>query len=108
MVPTADHNTPQRAWSLQIVAGHPGECKKLTLRLFLAGILTLKTVLQSAPEHAIFIQRETIPPAPTSSAPMVPPLRTFGARPFPIYKILHMPLYMTSYMMRCIAVACVV
>jgi len=57
MVPTADHNTPQRAWSLQIVAGHPGECKKVTLRPFLAGILTLKTVLQSAPGHAIFTQK---------------------------------------------------
>jgi len=27
-VPTADHNTPQRALSRQIVAGRPGECKK--------------------------------------------------------------------------------
>jgi len=57
MVPTADHNTPQCAWSLQIVAGHPGECKKVTLRPFLAGILTLKTVPQSAPGHAIFTQK---------------------------------------------------
>ena len=47
----------QRALSRQIVAGRPGECKKIILRPFLAGILTLKTVLQSAPEHAIFIQK---------------------------------------------------
>ena len=57
MVPTADHNTPQRASSRQFVAGHPGECKKLTLRPFLAGILTLKTVLQIAQERAIFIKK---------------------------------------------------
>jgi len=85
MVPTADHNTPQCAWSLQIVAGHQGECKKVTLRPFLAGILTLKTVLQSAPGHAIFTQknekfsgeghspspsgRRTPPPALTPSVP---------------------------------------
>ena len=42
MMPTADHNTPQRALSRQIVAGRPGECRKLIMRLFLAGIMTLK------------------------------------------------------------------
>jgi len=45
IMPTADHNTPQRALSCQIVAGRPSECKKLILRPFLAGVLTLKTVL---------------------------------------------------------------
>ena len=58
VVLTADHNTPQRGLSRQILAGCPGECKKITLRPFLVGILTLKTVLQGAPEvqNAIFIQ----------------------------------------------------
>jgi len=44
------------ALSRQIVVGSPGECKKIILRSFLAGILTLKN---SAPEctrtHIIFI-----------------------------------------------------
>jgi len=60
MVPTADHNAPQRMPTLsrQIVAGCPGECKKIILRPFLTSILTLKTVLQSAPEeHAILMQK---------------------------------------------------
>ena len=35
----------QRGLSRQILAGCPGECKKITLRPFLVGILTLKTVL---------------------------------------------------------------
>ena len=52
----ADHNTSQHASSRQIVAGCPGECKKLILRPFPAGILTLKTVIQTAPE-LIFIQK---------------------------------------------------
>jgi len=44
--------------SRQIVAGRPDECNlKLILRPFLAGILALKTMLKSASEHAIFIQK---------------------------------------------------
>ena len=66
---TADHSTPQRALSRQIVAGRPGECKKIILWPFLTGILTLKTVLQGAPEHA-----------PTPSAPRPARLRQSNAR----------------------------
>jgi len=51
----ADLNTPQRALSRQTVAGRPAECKQLIFWPFLVGILTLKTVLQSAPEHVIFV-----------------------------------------------------
>ena len=54
MVPTAHHNTPQRALSRRTVAGRPGKCKK-KFATFLAGILTVKTVPQSAPERDIFI-----------------------------------------------------
>jgi len=54
MVPT----DTQRVLSRQIVAGRPDECNlKLILRPFLAGILALKTMLKSASEHAIFIQK---------------------------------------------------
>jgi len=52
----ADLNTPQRAlMSRQTVAGRPAECKQLIFWPFLVGILTLQTVLQSAPEHVIFV-----------------------------------------------------
>jgi len=58
MVPTADHNKPQPVLSRQIVAGRPCECKKIILRPFLVGILTLKNkLLQSAPEHSIFMHK---------------------------------------------------
>ena len=47
MMPNADHNTPQRALSLQIVAGVPVNAEQLITRHFVAEIITLKTVLQS-------------------------------------------------------------
>jgi len=56
MVPTADHNTPQRALSRQIVAGCPGECKKIILRHFPTHF-NFKVLLQNAPEYAIFIHK---------------------------------------------------
>jgi len=40
-------NTPQRALSRQIVAGVPVNAEQLITRPFVAGIITLKTVLQS-------------------------------------------------------------
>jgi len=55
MVPTAHHNTPQRALSRRTVAGRPGKCKKKDFETFLADILTVKTVPQSSPERDIFI-----------------------------------------------------
>ena len=51
----AHHNTPQRALSRRTVAGRPGKCKKKNFETFLADILTVKTVPQSAPERDIFI-----------------------------------------------------
>jgi len=53
MMPTGDHNTPQRALSHRIVPGRPSECKKNQF----CSILTFKTVLQSAPEDVIFIKK---------------------------------------------------
>ena len=55
MLPTAHHNTPQRALSRRTVAGRPGICKKKNFETFLADILTVKTVPQSSPERYIFI-----------------------------------------------------
>ena len=70
--------------------------RKIILRPFLAGILTLKTVLQSAPEHAIFIQKiEKILPTPSAPIRRLDPC-AFGARPLlPLYKILGTPLAAT-------------
>ena len=71
----------------QIVAGCPSECKTLILRPFLASILTLKTVIQSAPEHTIFIQKIEKFSHPSLGA------STGSSRPLtPLYKILDTPL----------------
>jgi len=82
MVPTADHNTlPTCLESLRCSWPYQ-RMQKLILTSFLSGILTLKTVLQSAPEHAIM-------------APRVLDPRTFGTQHLPsppLHKILNMPL----------------
>jgi len=77
---------------------------------FLAGILTLNTVLQSGPEHAIFIQKilkkilgrehsplfqreGAAPPAPTPSAPTAPrPGRLWRSTLGPPLQTLDTPL----------------
>ena len=73
----------------------PVNAKGLTLRPFLAGILTFKTVIHSAPEYAIFIQKienfsgdrarspsQAHPPAGGDSRTnLPPPLGAFGDRP---------------------------
>jgi len=95
MVPTADHNTPQRVLSRQIVAGRSGECKKIILRPFLAHVLTLKTVLQSAPQHSIFIQKiEKF--SGKGAARIHHSRRAFGTRPLPP---LHNRRYITPLFM---------
>jgi len=69
--------------------------QQITLRPFLAGILALKTVLQSAPEHTIFIQR--IGKFSGEGHPSVPRparLRRSTLAPLP-YKILDTPLSVT-------------
>jgi len=88
--------------------------QKIILRPFLANIFTLKTVLQSAPEHAIFIQNiEKFSGEGARSPPQTPlpaegghpsrnhPLgavvdpRAFGARPLP--PPLRNPRYATDF-----------
>jgi len=86
--------------------------KKIILRPFLVGILTLKNeLLQSAPERSIFMHkiekknlRRGTPPLAGGGHPLPHPPprrldhRAFGARPLPppLYKILNTPLRLTA------------
>jgi len=98
MMPTADHNTPQRALSHRIVSGRPSECKKNQF----CSILTSKTVLQSAPEDVIFIKKiekfsgkgAQPRPLPQREGTPHPALTHLGASTRVLYKILDTPLCM--------------
>jgi len=77
-MPTADHNTPQRAFSRKILVGSPGDCKKNNFEALSCGHFNFKN---SAPEctrtrhfHSKKITGEgKTPPTPTH------PLGAYGA-----------------------------